>query len=95
MQSKGNELITLAQCICAMSQTALTYSSNEYEIDHSHELIEINRIASIVSGFSEEEINTCYVPVKEYVTPKVDIREFPSHFTHLTSFSGKSKVTLI
>ena len=75
MQSKGNELITLAQRIRAMSQTALTYSSNEYEIDRSNELIEISdRMASLVSGASEEEISACYSPIKEYVTPKVDIR---------------------
>ena len=75
MQSKGNELITLAQRIRAMSQTALTYSSNEYEIDRSKEFIEISeRITSIVSGVSEEEISACYNPIKEYVTPKVDIR---------------------
>jgi len=75
MQSKGNELITLAQRIRAMSQTALTYSSNDYEIDRSKELIEISdRIVSLVSGVSEEEINACYSLTKEYATPKVDIR---------------------
>ena len=75
MQSKGNELITLAQRIRAMSQTALTYSSDEYEIDRSKELIEIsNRIMSIVSGVKDEDINACYAPIKEYITPKVDIR---------------------
>ena len=75
MQNKGNELITLAQRIRAMSQTALTYSSNEYEIDRCKELIEISeRITSIVSGISEEEISVCFSPIKEYVTPKVDIR---------------------
>ena len=75
MQSKGNELITLAQRIRAMSQTALTYSSNDYEIDRSKELIDISdRIMSIVSGVREDEISACFVPMKEYTTPKVDIR---------------------
>lgn len=75
MQSKGNELITLAQRIRALNRTALAYSTNEYEIDRSKELIEISdRITSIVSGMEEEEIRACYHPVKEYVTPKVDIR---------------------
>ncbi|MDR1335426.1 MAG: NUDIX hydrolase N-terminal domain-containing protein [Tannerella sp.] len=75
MQSKGNELITLAQRIRALNRTALAYSTNEYEIDRSKELIEISdRITSIVSGVEEEEIRACYHPVKEYVTPKVDIR---------------------
>jgi ADP-ribose pyrophosphatase YjhB (NUDIX family) len=75
MQNKGNELITIAQRIRAMSQTALTYSVNEYEIDRSKELIAISdRITAIVSGAKEEEIRANYHPVKEYVTPKVDIR---------------------
>ena len=75
MQSKGNELITLAQRIRALNQTALTYSTNEYEIDRSKELIEISdRITSLVSGMKEEEISACYHPVKEYTTPKVDVR---------------------
>ena len=75
MQNKGSELITIAQRIRALSQTALTYSTNDYEIDRSKELIEIsNRIASIVSGVKEEEISAMYSPVKEYTTPKLDIR---------------------
>ncbi len=88
MQSKGNELITLAQRIRALSQTALSYSTNEYEIDRSNELIEIsNRIVSIVSGTKEEEINACYHPVKEYVTPKVDIRA--------VVFNDKNEILLV
>ncbi|MDR2774173.1 MAG: NUDIX hydrolase N-terminal domain-containing protein [Tannerella sp.] len=75
MQSRGNELITIAQRIRAMSQTALTYSTNEYEIDRSKELIAISdRITSIVSGAKEDDIRADYHPAKEYVTPKVDIR---------------------
>ena len=88
MQSKGNELVILAQRIRALSQTALSYSSNEYEIDRSNELIDISkRITSIVSGVSEEEISACYDPVKEYVTPKVDIRA--------VIFNDKDEVLLV
>ncbi|MDR3269361.1 MAG: NUDIX hydrolase N-terminal domain-containing protein [Tannerella sp.] len=72
---KGNELITLAQRIRSMSQTGLSYSTNDYEIDRCKELIEIsNRITAIVTGVDEDEIDACYLPIKEYVTPKVDIR---------------------
>jgi len=70
-----NELITIAQRIRAMSQTALCYSHNDYEIDRSHELIALSdRIVSIVSGRNEVDIHADYHPMKEYVTPKVDIR---------------------
>ena len=75
MKNKGNELITIAQRMRAMSQTALAYSNNEYEIERSHEMIALsNRIVSIVSGMKDAAIHANYHPVKEYVTPKVDIR---------------------
>ena len=72
---KGKELITLAQRIRALSQTGLAYSVNDYDTERCRDLIAISdRIASIVSGIGEDEINACYIPVKEYVTPKTDIR---------------------
>jgi ADP-ribose pyrophosphatase YjhB (NUDIX family) len=75
MQNKAKELIFISQRIRALSQTALTYSNNEYEIERSKEMIEMSdRIVSIVSGMDEKEIFTLYTPVKEYITPKVDIR---------------------
>lgn len=75
MQNKGDELITIAQRIRAMSQTALTYSTNDYEIERCHDLITLSgRIVSIVSGTDEAAIHADYHPQKEYITPKVDIR---------------------
>ena len=75
MQNKGNELITIAQRIRAMSQTALTYSTNVYETERCKELITLsNRIVSTVSGLKEEDIHADYLPLKEYITPKIDIR---------------------
>ena len=72
---KGKELIILAQRIRALSQTGLAFSHNDYEIERCRELITIsNRITSIVSDIREEEINALYIPVKEYITPKVDVR---------------------
>lgn len=79
---KGAELITLAQRIRALSQTGLTYNKNGYETERFQELIAISdRIVSLVSDLGEAEINACYTPVKEYITPKVDIRAviFNSH----------------
>jgi len=75
MQSKANELITLAKRIRALNETALVYSHNNYEIDRSRELIAISdRIAALASGLTEEDIAACYIPAKDYVTPKVDVR---------------------
>jgi ADP-ribose pyrophosphatase YjhB (NUDIX family) len=75
MQNKAKELILIAQRIRALSQTALAYSENAYEIERSKEMIEISdRIVSIVGGIDEKDIRTLYIPVKEYITPKVDVR---------------------
>ena len=72
---KGKELIGIAQRMRALAQTGLSYSSNDYETDRCQELLGLSdRIAAIVSGLKEEEIAACYHPMKEYVTPKVDIR---------------------
>ena len=72
---KGKELITLAQRIRALSQTGLAYAANGYEIERCRELIAVsNRITSLVSGIGEDEINACYIPMKEYITPKIDVR---------------------
>lgn len=88
MQSKGNELVTIAQRIRAMSQTALTYSTNDYEIDRSNELIDLSdRIVSLVTGVKEEDIRADYHPTKEYVTPKVDIRA--------VIFNAKDEILLV
>ena len=85
---KGKELITQAQRIRALSQTGLAYSPNDYEIERCRELITIsNQITSIVSGIHEEEISTLYTPVKEYVTPKVDIRS--------VVFNDKDEILLV
>ena len=85
---KGKELITLAQRIRALSQTGLSYSHNDYEIERCQDLITIsNRITSIVSGIRDEEIDALYMPIKEYVTPKVDIRA--------VIFNDKDEVLLV
>jgi len=85
---KGKELITLAQRIRAISQTGLAYSHNDYEIERCRELIDIsNRMSSIVSGIREDEIHALYTPVKEYVTPKVDVRA--------VIFNDKDEVLLV
>jgi ADP-ribose pyrophosphatase YjhB (NUDIX family) len=75
MENKGKELVLIAQRIRALSQTALTYSKNDYEIERSKELIEMSdRIVSLVGGLPDKEITALYIPLKEYITPKVDIR---------------------
>lgn len=72
---KAKALITIAQRMRALAQTGLSYSVSDYETDRCQELLRLSdRITSIVSGLPDEEIAACYHPIKEYVTPKVDIR---------------------
>ena len=72
---KAKALITIAQRMRALAQTGLSYSVSDYETDRCQELLRLSdRITSIVSGLPDEEIAACYHPMREYVTPKVDIR---------------------
>ncbi|MDR0836246.1 MAG: NUDIX hydrolase [Tannerella sp.] len=88
MQNKVKELVLIAQRIRALSQTALAYSQNVYEIERSHEMIEVSdRIVSMVSGMDEKDIYALYTPVKEYITPKVDIRA--------VIFNAKNEILLV
>lgn len=73
--SKEKELIGLAQRIRALAQTGLTYSLSEYDTERYEELVGISdRMTAWVTGLEPDTVRACYRPVKEYVTPKVDIR---------------------
>lgn len=73
--AKNKELILLAQRMRALSQNGLTYSLSEYDTERYEELLQIsNQIASLSTGLDEDIIDSLYIPAKEYVTPKVDIR---------------------
>lgn len=87
MQDK-RKLTLLAQRIRALSQIGLTYSLSDYDTERYDELLEISdQIASIATGLDAEVIKACYQPVKEYVTPKVDIRA--------VVFNDKDEVLLV
>ncbi len=71
----SKELNVIAQRIRALSQNGLTYSLSEYDTERYEELMELsNRIVSVVTENETEIINSQYLPTREYVTPKVDIR---------------------
>ena len=72
---KSKELNLIAQQIRALSQTGLAYSTSEYDTERYTEMVKLsNRIVSLISGQEEEFIDSLYLPAKEYVTPKTDIR---------------------
>lgn len=69
------KLILFAQQIHALSQNGLTYSTNEYDIERYTEMQSISlSMISLLTGMDEISVSASYSPVKEYVTPKVDIR---------------------
>lgn len=73
--SRSKDLIVLAQRIRALSQTGLVYSKNEYDTDRYEELVYLSdRITALATGLDPEDVACGYLPAKEYVTPKVDIR---------------------
>jgi len=75
LMSNKRKLTFLAQRIRALSQIGITYSRSEYDTERYEELILISdEIASLATGVDQEEINHCYQEIKEYITPKVDIR---------------------
>lgn len=70
-----HELNIIAQRVRALSQTGLTYSLSEYDTERYEELMQLsNQIVAVSSGIEEKEIDSLYIPIKEYATPKVDIR---------------------
>ena len=73
--SRSEDLILLAQRIRALSQNGLTYSLSEYDTERYEELLGLSdRMVALATGLDAEAVASGYLPTKEYVTPKVDIR---------------------
>lgn len=74
---KNNEVLNLIKKNIASCQMGLTYAHNPFDEERYTELIKINqKILSLISDNSLEDIYNFYVPTKEYITPKVEIRGF-------------------
>lgn len=68
-------MLLFAQRLHAIAQTGITYSHDEYDIERYQEIDGISHsILSLLSGLDQDLIIDNYLPLKEYVTPKVDIR---------------------
>ena len=72
---REKELLNIAARIRTLAQNGLVYSLSEYDTERYEELQTLgNRITALVSGHSLSDIQSCFHPEKDYVTPKVDIR---------------------
>ncbi|WP_224999801.1 NUDIX hydrolase N-terminal domain-containing protein [Cesiribacter sp. SM1] len=70
-----NEVLNDIKRLKTLADTGLLYATNEYDRDRYIELQDISyRLLSNLSGSTEEELRASFAPVKEYPTPKVDVR---------------------
>ena len=86
--NRERELLEIAKRIRAMSQTGLVYVQDEYDRERYEEFVSLSdKITSLLTDYSISEIQANYLPVKEYVTPKVDIRAIV--------FNDKNEILLV
>ncbi|MEN8155273.1 MAG: NUDIX hydrolase [Acidobacteriota bacterium] len=73
--SPENIVLSLTKRIQALSQSGLTYSTCEYDLERYEELREISiKLMSMISPFNVEMIRDLFASETGYQTPKVDIR---------------------
>lgn len=82
------KILSLAQKIRALAQNGLHYSLSPYDTERYTELKEISdELTALVSGLDKELIRSLFLPQKEYITPKVDIRA--------VVFNAKEEILLV
>ncbi len=75
IQIVENNLIEIAKRMRSLAQNGIVYSQNPYDTERYEELIILSdTMASLLTGATIRQIETCYAPAKDYVTPKVDVR---------------------
>lgn len=71
----NSTLLTLAKRIKSIADTGLLYNTNAYDRERYAELLEISHtLSSLLMEQPVEVIKNFYAPVKDYPTPKVDVR---------------------
>ena len=76
-EKKLSELLNLVKRNINLSDLGILYAHNGYDDERYRELKEINlRILNILTneGVSLEKLKDFYLPIKEYPTPKVEVR---------------------
>ncbi len=77
MRDDNKELLKLIAEIQAISQSGLTFTENDFDIERYHRLTEISaELASLCTDKSPSHIKEIFSLEKGYATPKVDVRSF-------------------
>lgn len=77
MHEDNKQLLKLISEIQAISQTGLTFTENEFDIERYKRLTEISsELAALCSNKSASHIKDIFSLEKGYATPKVDVRSF-------------------
>ena len=77
MLNHDKKLLKLISEIQAISQTGLTFTKNEFDIERYERLTEISaELAALFTNKSAETIREIFSLEKGYATPKIDVRSF-------------------
>lgn len=77
MSDDNKQLLNLISEIQAISQTGLTFTQNEFDIERYHRLTEISaELAALCTDKTPMHIKEIFSLEKGYATPKVDVRSF-------------------
>lgn len=70
-----NRMMEIAQELRALAQTGLCYDTDDYQRERYNAILTLSdEMLHIASGWPVEEIAHAFTLMKEYATPKVDVR---------------------
>ena len=70
-----NRLIEIAQELRAMAQTGLCYDTDDYQRERYNNILNLSdEILHLTTGLPQSKIASAFCLLKEYATPKLDVR---------------------
>lgn len=75
-----NRLVEISQELRSMAQTGLCYATDDYQRERYHKMLSLSdEILHIITEQPIEEISSSFNLLKEYATPKIDVRAVIFH----------------
>lgn len=75
-----DRLIEISQELRGMAQTGLCYDTDDYQRERYNNMLALsNEMLHIITELTTEEISSSFNLLKEYATPKVDVRAVVFH----------------